>query len=305
LKFVRIKVIEASNTVLAPFDKSLQQEAVRQMQRKVDIADPNVRDLLPEQFELVELLLESSVKEVGEDAIYLNNGQNIPYGLVVWAAGNGPVPLTLDLIKQLGPDQAAQQDVARGRLAIDPWMRVISKKHLGTIFSLGDCSCIINPSQQQQRPLPATAQVASQQGEYLAKLFNKDYDFKPASVNGASVSSAADDTSLVPPPRKVDTTRATLSDAIAGFATAHPEYAKPFQFLNLGILAVSHCHLNFVFHSLPSSDRDVSHFYPSSFDGTVYWWIDGFGTGECGTQHAPRQIQRQTRQCCLAQRVLE
>jgi hypothetical protein len=263
LKYVRIKVIEASNTILAPFDKSLQEEAVRQMQRKVDIADPNVRDLLPEQFALVELLLESSVKEVGEDAIYLNNGQNIPYGLVVWAAGNGPVPLTLDLIKQLGPDQASQQDVARGRLAIDPWMRVISNVHRGTIFSIGDCSCIISPA--QQRPLPATAQVASQQGEYLAKLFNKGYDFKPPSVNGASVNSVVDDTTLVPPPRKVDTTRATLSDAIAGFATVHPEYAKPFQFLNLGILAVRRFLPLFVFFLLFSS-IDPSDWYCLEFN---------------------------------------
>jgi NADH dehydrogenase FAD-containing subunit len=35
LKFVRIKVIEASSKVLAPFDKSLQEEAINVFLRKV------------------------------------------------------------------------------------------------------------------------------------------------------------------------------------------------------------------------------------------------------------------------------
>ena len=92
LKHVRIKVIEASSTVLAPFDKSLQEEAIAQMKRQVRIKDPDVSRLLPERFELVELMLESSVKEVTEKTIQLNNGNSIDYGLAVWAAGNGPLP---------------------------------------------------------------------------------------------------------------------------------------------------------------------------------------------------------------------
>ena len=220
LKFVRIKVIEASPVILAPFDKSLQEEAIRQMQRKVRIADTAVYDLLPERFELTELLLESSVKEVGEDTIYLNNGREIPYGLAVWAAGNGPIPLTLQIIESMGKEQAVQQDVARGRLAVDPWMRVIGGE--GRVLAFGDCTCITAGQ------LPATAQVASQQGEHLAKQFNKGFDFSPErSPEG-----------LFPPPVKVpEQTEPSFSDAIAAFAMNNNEFAKPFQFLNLGILA--------------------------------------------------------------------
>jgi NADH dehydrogenase FAD-containing subunit len=221
LKFVRIKVIEASPTILAPFDKSLQQEAIRQMQRKVNIQIPEVRDLLPERFKLVELLLESSVKEVTEDTIDLMDGRSIPYGMAVWAAGNGPIPLTLDLIKTLGAEQARQQDVARGRLAIDPWMRAIGGK--GRILSFGDCSCIT------ARQLPATAQVASQQGEYLAKLLNKGYNLSPEKST---------QNVLLPPPTKTSgVTKESASDFVASFALGEFSYAKTFQFLNLGILA--------------------------------------------------------------------
>jgi NADH dehydrogenase FAD-containing subunit len=220
LKYVRIKVIEASSTILAPFDKSLQQEAIRQMERKIDIRIPEVRDLLPERFTLVELLLESAVKEVTVDTIDLQDGRSIPYGMAVWAAGNGPIPLTLDLIQSLGAEQADHQDVARGRLAIDPWMRVMGGN--GKILSFGDCSCIT------ARQLPATAQVASQQGEYLAKMLNKGYNLSPERTTREV---------LTPPTKTPGVTKESPSDLIAGFALDEYSYAKTFQFLNLGILA--------------------------------------------------------------------
>lgn len=220
LKFVRIKVIEASSTILAPFDKSLQEEAIRQLNRKVQINDPEVRDLLPERFKLTELLLDSSVQEVGEDTVILNDGTEIPYGLAVWAAGNGPIPLTLQLIDALGEEQGSRQDIGRGRVAVDPWMRVYGSD--GTILAFGDCSCMVH------NQLPATAQVAAQQGEYLSGVMNKKFNLSP---------SKTEDGIFPPPTKEPDRTVESFSDAIANFATNNKEYAKPFQFLNLGILA--------------------------------------------------------------------
>lgn len=222
LKYVRIKIIEASSTVLAPFTSELQEEAIAQMKRQVQIKDEEVRRLLPARFELVELLLDSSVKEVTDKKIYLNNGNELPYGLSVWAAGNGPLPLTLDIIDRLGEDQAKHKDIARGRIATDPWMRVEGSQ--GSIISYGDCSCIIDgPS----GPLPATAQVAAQQGEYLAYLMNKEYD----------LSSVISQEGLQLPPTRNLESEITWSERIPMLVTRSEEYAKPFQFLNLGILA--------------------------------------------------------------------
>jgi NADH dehydrogenase FAD-containing subunit len=225
LKYVRIKVIEASSSILAPFDKSLQEEAIKQMNQSPRIRDPDIQNLLPERFKLTELLLDSSVKEVTEKSILLNNGNEIRYGLSVWAAGNGPLALTLQVIDALGADQAKEQNVARGRVAVDPWMRAVGGS--GNILAFGDCSCIVQGGQQ----LPATAQVASQQGEYLASLMNRKFNFTPHvdPKNG-----------IFPPPiRDAQTEAATISDVIASFATNNKdhEFAKPFQFLNLGILA--------------------------------------------------------------------
>lgn len=216
-------MIEASPTVLAPFDKSLQEEAIKQLTRDVKTKDPAILNLLPEKFKLTELLLNSGVSEVLDDKILLNNGEEIPYGIAVWAAGNGPLPVTLQLIEALSESegegesqQSEAQATARGRVAIDPWLRVLGGK--GDILAFGDCSCIVSGQ------LPATAQVASQQGEYLARMLSQNYDMKP-------------DGDILLPPIADSTRDKTLAEKIAAFAIQADDFAAPFQFLNLGILA--------------------------------------------------------------------
>lgn len=239
LKFVRIKVIEASATVLAPFDKSLQQEAISRLTEAPRMRDQEALALLPERFELTELLLESSVKEVTEKTIVLSNGGVVPYGMAIWAAGNGPLPITLQLIESLGKEQADQQPSARGRIAVDPWLRAVGGN--GEILAFGDCSVLLNGA------LPATGQVASQQGEYLAGLMNRKFDLSPPVTKGV----------LLPPLRDPAVTLTSLSDTIAGFATNSYEYAKPFQFLNLGILAYTGGSTALAQVSTPSPDSPI------------------------------------------------
>lgn len=84
LKYVKIKVIEASNTVLAPFEKSLQAEAIRQMGQPIQIKDSKARNFLPKDYKIEELYLESCV-EVEKHGIHLTDGTEIKYGgLCVW-----------------------------------------------------------------------------------------------------------------------------------------------------------------------------------------------------------------------------
>ena len=222
LKHVSIKVIEASPTILAPFDKSLQEEAIKQLTRKVMPKDPSFLDLMPANFELTELLLNCGVKEVKDDVIALNDDREIPYGMAVWAAGNGPLPITLQLIDALKDkkEQADAQSTARGRIAVDNWLRVLGSD--GSIISLGDASCIVDGQ------LPATAQVASQQGEYLGRLLSQNYDFTPG------VDST---TNILLPPKPDPKREKRFSEKISSFAIQSDEFAAPFQFLNLGILA--------------------------------------------------------------------
>ena len=74
--------------------------------------------------------------------------------------------------------------------------------------------------------LTSAVAVAAQQGEYLAKLMNKGYDLSPE-LNGSGEK----------PPEKNPDYETTLSESIAAVSTGSKDYAKPYQFLNLGILA--------------------------------------------------------------------
>lgn len=81
--------------------------------------------------------------------------ESMPYGLLVWATGNTPRPLIKDLMSKI-PEQVGQR---RG-LAVNEFFLVNGTSN---IWCLGDASAT---------QFAATAQVANQQGSFLARLFN-------------------------------------------------------------------------------------------------------------------------------------
>jgi len=198
LPFIRIKVVEASDRVLMQFESSMQATAVDDLMKRP--TRPGM-EALHEDY--VQVLLKSAVAEVTSSEISLKDGTVVPYGIAVWAAGIGPLPITLSLRDQIGEEQ--QDPDARGRLVVDRWLRVQGTD--GAILSMGDCTYIKDYS------LPATAQVAAQQGAYLGRQLSKEVDY-----------------SEVVPTRKADTLN--FIDSMR-----RKKFAKPFQFLNLGILA--------------------------------------------------------------------
>ena len=102
--------------------------------------------------------------------------ETLPYGLLVWATGNAVRPVVKDLMAQI----PAQKDSRRG-LAVNEYLVVNGAEN---IWAVGDCgkslaTCLgvarnstflINvPAIANYAP---TAQVASQEGAFLARLFN-------------------------------------------------------------------------------------------------------------------------------------
>ncbi|KAF3398472.1 External alternative NADH-ubiquinone oxidoreductase [Penicillium rolfsii] len=81
--------------------------------------------------------------------------ETIPYGLLVWATGNAVRPVVRDLMSQL----PAQANSRRG-LAVNEYLVVNGTEN---IWAVGDCA-ITNYA--------PTAQVAGQEGAFLARLFN-------------------------------------------------------------------------------------------------------------------------------------
>lgn len=81
--------------------------------------------------------------------------QIIPYGCLVWATGNAVRNVVRDLMSQL-----PQQKNSRRGLAVNEYLVVDGTEG---VWALGDCSAT---------KYAPTAQVASQQGAFLARLFN-------------------------------------------------------------------------------------------------------------------------------------
>jgi NADH:ubiquinone reductase (non-electrogenic) len=81
--------------------------------------------------------------------------ERLPYGLLVWATGNALRPVVKDLMSQI----PAQKDSRRG-LAVNEYLVV---KGAENVWAVGDCA-IANYA--------PTAQVAAQEGTFLANMFN-------------------------------------------------------------------------------------------------------------------------------------
>ena len=142
-----VTLVEALPSVLPMFSKNL-----------IDYTEQTFRE------ETIEIRTKTMVKNVTEsyieaefvDASGKKVLEKIPYGLLVWATGNALRPLVKDLMSQI----PAQKDSRRG-LAVNEYLVV---KGTENIWAVGDCA-VANYA--------PTAQVASQEGSFLARLFNQ------------------------------------------------------------------------------------------------------------------------------------
>src|ERR1051325_5132934 len=98
-----------------------------------------------------------------EHAHFLKDGTSFPYGLLVWSTGNGGAPFVRSL-----PLKKDHND----RIIIDEYLRVPG---CDGVYALGDCATL------EERNVPATAQLAQQEGRYLARSLNALAKNKPVS----------------------------------------------------------------------------------------------------------------------------
>lgn len=142
----KVTLVEALPNVLPMFSKQL-----------VDYTESSFKE------EHINVRTKTMVKNVTDKTIEaastLPDGskqlETIPYGLLVWATGNAVRPVVKDLMSQI----PAQKDERRG-LKVNEYLVV---KGAENIWAVGDCA-IANYA--------PTAQVAAQEGAFLARLFN-------------------------------------------------------------------------------------------------------------------------------------
>ena len=144
---VRVVLVEAGPRLLAAFPEDLAAYARARLERAG-----------------VEVLLGQRVERIGEDGAVVE-GELIPAGCVVWGAGvkASPAGLWLGLSPQ-GRD---------ARIPVDATLQVAG---LRDVFALGDTARSLD---EQGRPLPALAQVAKQQGQYLGRALRAETEGHP------------------------------------------------------------------------------------------------------------------------------
>lgn len=142
-----VTLVEALPNVLPMFSKQL-----------IDYTEQTFKE------ETIEIRTKTMVKRVTDKFIEAESTgpdgkkilEKIPFGLLVWATGNALRPIVKDLMAQI----PAQKDSRRG-LAVNEYLVV---KGTENVWAVGDCA-IANYA--------PTAQVAAQEGNFLARLFNQ------------------------------------------------------------------------------------------------------------------------------------
>ncbi len=136
IEAVRITLLEGGPHLLGAYHQALSEYTARRFQR-----------------EHIEVRTHTHVTGVADGRVTLQDGSTVAFGLLVWATGNAPSAFVAGL--PFAKDHA-------GRLVVDPTLGVAEG-----VYALGDCSCLAS------QPVPATAQVAEQQGHYLADAFRR------------------------------------------------------------------------------------------------------------------------------------
>lgn len=178
VSLIKVTLLQSGDSLLTQFEESLQSLAMKNFAERVNVE------------------LNARVVEVTKSEVALKDGRRIGYGILVWAAGNATRPIVAKLVEKITGEPMADAIRKRRKLSVDPWLRV---NGVNSIFSMGDCSVI------DGRALPATAQVAGQQGAYLGRLLSKASRIEPPQA----------------PVLRDDETRKI----------------NPFQFLSLGVMA--------------------------------------------------------------------
>ena len=134
LPFVQITVLEGTHHLLSTFDATLRDYTARMFLRH----RINVRT-------------GSLVVRVEKEKIVLQDGTEVPFGFAVWTTGIGP----REFVQAL--------DVQKDRVGRITTNELFQIPEYPDVYAAGDCGTV------EGKQYPATAQVAQQEGAYLAR----------------------------------------------------------------------------------------------------------------------------------------
>lgn len=201
-----VTLVEALPNVLPMFSKQL-----------IDYTESTFKE------ESISIRTKTMVKNVNEKSIDVEytkpdgskERETIPYGLLVWATGNALRPVVKDLMMQI----PAQKDSRRG-LAVNEYLVVNGAEN---IWAVGDCA-IANYA--------PTAQVASQEGAFLARLFNSLAKTEEINAELSKLSTAQAQAKSSDDRNEIFTTIKALQKQLR-----HVKQIGPFEYSHQGSLA--------------------------------------------------------------------
>jgi NADH:quinone reductase (non-electrogenic) len=135
---VRITMLEATGHILNTFDEELGAYTANHFRRQKIAVRTN-----------------APVMKVDATRVYLKDGAQLEYGLLVWSTGIGPTQLIQSL--PFAKDKFS-------RMVVNNYLQV---EEVPEIYALGDCAVIAGEN------FPVTAQVAQQEGIYLGRSLNR------------------------------------------------------------------------------------------------------------------------------------
>ena len=223
---VQTKLLQSGKGLLETFDAEMQAQALANLERAgVDVI-LNARVTAVTDSHISFARARPGEASAGTDTMAT---EAMPYGVCVWACGNAPRALCERLIADhqggggAGPVSANRR--LHPRILVDPWLRMVGCDD-GAVFAIGDCAAA------EDAPLPQTAQVAAQQGAFVAHLLN---DQVRGNEGGAGGQSGEGYGVLVE--AALGAGRAADDPVAVALAQAPVTYARPFEFLSLGVLA--------------------------------------------------------------------
>jgi len=145
MNHVTIAVYDVASTILANFDESLSEYCMTKFRRSG-----------------IEIRTRTVIERVEAGKLVLKEGEEVPFGCLVWSTGLTENPLTAALEGRVLKSKSK-------RILTDAYLRVLDPQGqvIPHVYALGDCSTL------QDIELPQTAQVANQQAIWLRKALNK------------------------------------------------------------------------------------------------------------------------------------
>ena len=142
MKKFNILAIDALERPMITFDKTLSEKVIKDWER-----------------ENIKMYFKSFVQKINPTSLEIKDREPLNFDMAIWCGG---IKMS-EFSKKI--NQSLQLDNNRG-IPVDKYMNVLNQSH---VFAIGDCAYSGNPP---------TAQVAYQQGVYLATQFNNKFEKK-------------------------------------------------------------------------------------------------------------------------------